>query len=170
MSKTGTTTSIASSSTSASGMSGATGGGTPPFPPASRLRGPGLAFARFLFRLLFRTRVRGAEHVHGLVGAAGVTPNHQSVLDAAILAAFLPEMRFAIDTSIAQRRLIRPFLRIARTVPIDPTNPFGARVLARLLADGDKICIFPEGRITVTGGLMKMTGGPGMLADRVQCP
>src|SRR5690606_20433570 len=65
---------------------------------------------------------------------------------------------------------VRPFLRFARTVPIDPTNPFGARVLARLLADGDKICIFPEGRITVTGGLMKMTGGPGMLADRVQCP
>src|SRR3546814_12994684 len=77
-------------------------------------------------------------------------------------------MRFAIDTHIAQRRIVRPFLRFVNTVPIDPTNPFGARVLARALADGDKVCIFPEGRITVTGGLMKITGGPGMLADQAK--
>src|SRR3546814_17360544 len=79
-------------------------------------------------------------------------------------------MRFAIDTHIAQRRIVRPFLRFVNTVPIDPTNPFGARVLARALAAGDKVCIFPEGRITVTGGLMPITGGPGMLADTATCP
>src|SRR3546814_17751198 len=77
-------------------------------------------------------------------------------------------MRFAIDTHIAQRRIVRPFLRFVNTVPTDPTNPFGARVLARALADGDKVCIFPEGRIPVTGGLMKLTGGQGMLADKAQ--
>lgn len=135
-----------------------------------RLRSAVLAFGRLFFRIAFRARVKGAEHLHRLQGPAMVTPNHQSFLDAALLAVFLPEMRFAIDTHIAQRRLIRPFLRFAHTVPIDPTNPFGARVLARALADGDKVCVFPEGRITVTGGLMKISGGPGMLADKAQCP
>jgi len=142
----------------------------PTRPAPSKLRDAILAAGRGFFRIAFRARVRGIEHLRRIEGAAMVTPNHQSFLDAALLAAFLPEMRFAIDTHIAQRRIIRPFLRLAHTVPVDPTNPFGARVLARALADGDKVCIFPEGRITVTGGLMKITGGPGMLADKAQCP
>ncbi|MFN4090808.1 MAG: AMP-binding protein [Alphaproteobacteria bacterium] len=136
----------------------------------SALRGPVLAFARFVFRLLFRVRVRGVEHLQGLEGPALITPNHQSFLDAALLTAFLPDMSFAIDTNIAKMRLVRPFLRFAHTVPVDPTNPFGARVLSRALAEGKKVCVFPEGRITVTGGLMKVSGGPGMLADKADCP
>ncbi|PWC37893.1 acyl-[ACP]--phospholipid O-acyltransferase [Azospirillum sp. TSO35-2] len=125
---------------------------------------------RAFFRLAFRVEVRGAEHLTGLDGAAVVTPNHQSFLDGALLAAFLPGMRFAVDTHIAKLALVKPFLAIADHVTIDPTNPLGTRVLARALADGDKVCIFPEGRITVTGSLMKINGGPGMLADKARCP
>ncbi|MCM8735712.1 acyl-[ACP]--phospholipid O-acyltransferase [Azospirillum sp. A1-3] len=127
-------------------------------------------FFRGLFRLAFRVEVRGAEHLAGLDGAAVVTPNHQSFLDGALLAAFLPGMRFAVDTHIAKLPLVKPFLAIADHVTIDPTNPLGTRILARTLADGDKVCIFPEGRITVTGSLMKINGGPGMLADKARCP
>lgn len=125
---------------------------------------------RGLFRLAFRVEVRGAEHLAGLDGAAVVTPNHQSFLDGALLAAFLPGMRFAVDTHIAKHPLVKPFLAIADHVTIDPTNPLGTRILARALADGDKVCVFPEGRITVTGSLMKINGGPGMLADKARCP
>jgi acyl-[acyl-carrier-protein]-phospholipid O-acyltransferase/long-chain-fatty-acid--[acyl-carrier-protein] ligase len=130
----------------------------------------GRAFFRALFRLAFRVDLRGAEHLEGLEGAAVVTPNHQSFLDGALLAAFLPGMRFAVDTHIARQPLVRLFLSLADHVAIDPTNPMGARVLARALGDGDKVCIFPEGRITVTGSLMKINGGPGMLADKARCP
>ncbi|GLR78711.1 acyl-[ACP]--phospholipid O-acyltransferase [Azospirillum oryzae] len=128
------------------------------------------AVFRGLFRLAFRVEVRGAEHLAGLDGAAVVTPNHQSFLDGALLAAFLPGMRFAVDTHIAKLALVKPFLAIADHVTIDPTNPLGTRILARALADGDKVCVFPEGRITVTGSLMKINGGPGMLADKARCP
>lgn len=128
------------------------------------------AVFRGLFRLAFRVEVRGAEHLAGLDGAAVVTPNHQSFLDGALLAAFLPGMRFAVDTHIAKHPLVKPFLAIADHVTIDPTNPLGTRILARALADGDKVCVFPEGRITVTGSLMKINGGPGMLADKARCP
>jgi acyl-[acyl-carrier-protein]-phospholipid O-acyltransferase/long-chain-fatty-acid--[acyl-carrier-protein] ligase len=128
------------------------------------------AVLRGLFRLAFRVELRGAEHLAALDGAAVVTPNHQSFLDGALLAAFLPSMRFAVDTHIAKHPLVKPFLAIADHVTIDPTNPLGTRVLARALADGDKVCVFPEGRITVTGSLMKINGGPGMLADKARCP
>ncbi|HYD30724.1 MAG TPA: AMP-binding protein, partial [Azospirillaceae bacterium] len=130
----------------------------------------GRALFRTLFRLAFRVEVRGAEHLVGIEGAAVVTPNHQSFLDGALLAAFLPGMRFAVDTFVAKHPLAKPFLALADHVTIDPTNPLGTRVLARALAEGDKICIFPEGRITVTGSLMKVNGGPGMLADKARCP
>lgn len=128
------------------------------------------AVFRALFRLAFRVEVRGAEHLSNLDGAAVVTPNHQSFLDGALLAAFLPGMRFAVDTHIGKHPLVKPFLAIADHVTIDPTNPLGTRILARALADGDKVCVFPEGRITVTGSLMKINGGPGMLADKARCP
>lgn len=128
------------------------------------------AIFRGLFRLAFRVELRGAEHLAALDGAAVVTPNHQSFLDGALLAAFLPGMRFAVDTHIAKHPLVKPFLAIADHVTIDPTNPLGTRILAHALADGDKVCVFPEGRITVTGSLMKINGGPGMLADKARCP
>ncbi|MCW2238648.1 acyl-[ACP]--phospholipid O-acyltransferase [Azospirillum canadense] len=130
----------------------------------------GRSLARGLFRLAFRVEVRGAEHLADLDGPAVITPNHQSFLDGALLAAFLPGMRFAVDTFIAQQAWAKPFLALADHVTIDPTNPMGTRVLARTLAEGHKICIFPEGRITVTGSLMKINGGPGMLADKARCP
>ncbi|WP_207460451.1 acyl-[ACP]--phospholipid O-acyltransferase [Azospirillum sp. SYSU D00513] len=130
----------------------------------------GQALFRGVFRLAFRVELRGAEHLQGLEGAAVVTPNHQSFLDGALLAAFLPGMRFAVDSFIARNPLVKPFLALADHVTIDPTNPLGTRVLARTLAEGEKICIFPEGRITVTGSLMKINGGPGMLADKARCP
>lgn len=128
------------------------------------------AVFRAFFRLAFRVELRGAEHLAKLDGAAVVTPNHQSFLDGALLAAFLPGMRFAVDTHIAKLALVRPFLAMADHVTIDPTNPLGTRALARALAGGDKVCVFPEGRITVTGSLMKINGGPGMLADKARCP
>ncbi|MGY0777821.1 acyl-[ACP]--phospholipid O-acyltransferase [Azospirillum argentinense] len=132
--------------------------------------GLGRALARAFFRLAFRVELRGAEHLERLEGAAVVTPNHQSFLDGALLAAFLPGMRFAVDSFIAQQVWAKPFLALADHVTIDPTKPMGTRLLARTLAEGHKICIFPEGRITVTGSLMKINGGPGMLADKAGCP
>ncbi|WP_448206914.1 acyl-[ACP]--phospholipid O-acyltransferase [Azospirillum sp. sgz302134] len=128
------------------------------------------ALARGLFRLAFRVEVRGVEHLEGLTGAAVITPNHQSFLDGALLGAFLPGMKFAVDTFIASRVWAKPLLALADHVTIDTTNPLGTRVLARTLAEGHRICIFPEGRITVTGSLMKINGGPGMLADKARCP
>jgi acyl-[acyl-carrier-protein]-phospholipid O-acyltransferase/long-chain-fatty-acid--[acyl-carrier-protein] ligase len=51
---------------------------------------------------------------------------------------------------------------------MDPTSAYSMRSLIRYLQKDRKAVIFPEGRITVTGSLMKIYHGPGMVADKSQ--
>ena len=61
---------------------------------------------------------------------------------------------------------VKPFLKLAKTFPIDPTKPLGTRNLIQTVKDGNSLVIFPEGRLTVTGGLMKVYDGTAMIADK----
>jgi len=124
-------------------------------------------FLRWLLRLLYRVEVRGEEN-YGLAGARRVIiANHTSFLDAALLTAFLPERpTFAINTEIAKRWWLRPFLWMAKVYPLDPTKPMAIKILTELARSGTPVVIFPEGRLTVTGALMKVYEGPGLIADK----
>ena len=51
---------------------------------------------------------------------------------------------------------------------MDPSKPLAARELIKLVAAGEPVVIFPEGRITVTGALMKIYEGSVMAADNLQ--
>ncbi len=120
-----------------------------------------------LFRLAYRVRVQGLEHLPGAGQRAVLVVNHASFLDPALLAAFLPEKPlFAVNTQVARHWWVRPFLRVVDAFPIDPTNPMSTKSLIRAVQGGRSLVIFPEGRITVTGALMKIYEGPGMVADR----
>ena len=73
---------------------------------------------------------------------------------------------FAIDSGIAQRWWVKPFLRFTRAMPLDPTKPMATRTLINAVKGGEPLIIFPEGRITVTGSLMKIYDGAGLIADK----
>jgi acyl-[acyl-carrier-protein]-phospholipid O-acyltransferase/long-chain-fatty-acid--[acyl-carrier-protein] ligase len=129
------------------------------------------AVLAWVLRLAYRVEVHGIENYRDAGPRALVVPNHTSFLDAAILGTFLPgRPMFAVNTFIAQRAWVRPFLRLVNAFPVDPTNPLAMKALVRAVEAGNKCVIFPEGRITVTGALMKIYEGPGMVADRAGAP
>jgi acyl-[acyl-carrier-protein]-phospholipid O-acyltransferase/long-chain-fatty-acid--[acyl-carrier-protein] ligase len=123
------------------------------------------SFARALFRLLYRVEVKGLANFKAAGERAVIVGNHASLLDGPLLSAFLPERcAFAINTHMAQAWWVKPAFTLFDMIPIDPTNPMALRVLVDRLKQGQKVVIFPEGRITVTGALMKIYEGPGAIA------
>ena len=90
-----------------------------------------------------------------------------SFLDAALALSLLDkDPVFAIDYGIAQRWWVKPFLKLTRAMPLDPTKPMATRTLINAVKAGETLIIFPEGRITVTGSLMKVYDGAGLIADK----
>lgn len=122
---------------------------------------------RNLLRLLYRVEIHGQGYFQSIQGNLLVVANHTSFLDPVLLWAFLPGfLTFAINTRIAQVPWIRPFLKMARVFPLDPSNSTSLKALIQHLRQGERTVIFPEGRITVTGTLMKIYDGAGMVADK----
>ena len=123
--------------------------------------------AALLFKIVFNVEVRGLEHLPKQGAKAIIAPNHVSLLDAALMHSIMPShATFAIDTGMAKTWWVKPFLKLAKAYPIDPTRPLGMRHLIQNVKDGASLVIFPEGRLTVTGGLMKVYDGTAMIADK----
>jgi len=128
-------------------------------------------FVSILFRVFFRLEVKGLENLQ----KAGDTPilafNHVSFLDGLLAFAIcetsgLRPPAFALNADFARRWWIRPLLKSINAFPLDPTRPLAARSLIRAVRNGSPLVIFPEGRISVTGSLMKVYDGAAMVADR----
>ncbi len=125
------------------------------------------SIAQTIFRLIYRVEVIGIENFYKAGDKVLIIANHASFLDPPLLGAFLPKrLVFAIDTFQAKSWWIKPFLSYFRAFPIDPTNPMATKTLIERLRNNEPVVIFPEGRITVTGSLMKIYEGPGLVADK----
>jgi len=122
---------------------------------------------RWLLTRIYRVEIKGLEHYRQAGGRVLIVANHTSYLDGVLLYAFLPDrLTFAINTYIAKAWWVRVGLAFVNFLPVDPSNPLSVKGLIRYLRRGHKAVIFPEGRITVTGSLMKVYRGPGLVADR----
>ncbi len=123
--------------------------------------------AAFVFKTFYGLEVKGLENLPPVGERAVITPNHVSLIDAPVLHAILPgHASFAVDSGIAQTWWARPFLKLVNFQSIDPTKPLGTRNLVNAVKAGEQLVIFPEGRVTVTGGLMKVYDGSAMIADK----
>lgn len=132
-----------------------------------RVRTIARAVARAWFRLVHGTVPAGLAQYPAADVPAIVIANHLSLADGPLLAAFLPgDPTFVVDADIATRWWARPFLWPARMIRIDPRQAFAVRTIIEAVRAGERLVIFPEGRISVTGGLMKVLDGTGLIADR----
>ncbi len=120
-----------------------------------------------IFRLVYRLEVKGLENLPPSGTPCVIALNHVSFLDAPVILSILDEKPvFAIDWQIAKKWWVKPFLSIARCYPMDPMRPLSTRGLINEVKAGHRLVIFPEGRITVTGSLMKVYDGAAMIADK----
>ncbi|MCL2144826.1 MAG: acyl-[ACP]--phospholipid O-acyltransferase, partial [Endomicrobia bacterium] len=117
--------------------------------------------------LIYGVKVTGLENMENAKGNMIIIANHTSFLDAVLIWTYMPgKFYFAVNTFIAQSWWIKPFLYFAKYFPIDPTNPMGVKSIIEAVNKGNRVVIFPEGRITTTGALMKIYPGPAMIAEK----
>jgi acyl-[acyl-carrier-protein]-phospholipid O-acyltransferase/long-chain-fatty-acid--[acyl-carrier-protein] ligase len=120
-----------------------------------------------IYRTLFRIQVKGLDNLTKAGPNVIIALNHVSFLDAG-LALSLRDRKpvFAIDIGIAKLWWVRPFVKLTNAMPLDPLKPMAVRTLIDAVKAGNALIIFPEGRITVTGSLMKVYDGAAMIADK----
>ena len=124
---------------------------------------------RWALKFLYRVEVIGVENYHAAGNRVLIVANHVSLLDGLLFYLFFPERpTFAINSEMAKKWYFQPFLWFVDLFLLDPTNPISMKSLIRYLREDRKAVIFPEGRITITGSLMKIYDGPGMVADKAQ--
>ena len=96
-----------------------------------------------------------------------IVSNHISHIDMLLIAAFLPSRYvFALDdypSSFWLPMLLKLLGCECYSVRNQPTHP---KLLIQYLTEGKSVVIFPEGRMTATGSLMKIYETPGLIADK----
>ena len=123
------------------------------------------SLAQSILSLVFKVEVTGLENYEKAGKKVLLVANHTSLLDGLLVASFMPEkLVFAINTNIVKKWWVKIFTSVVKIYPMDPTNPLALKQLITELRNNQKCIIFPEGRITVTGSLMKVYEGAGVIA------
>jgi acyl-[acyl-carrier-protein]-phospholipid O-acyltransferase / long-chain-fatty-acid--[acyl-carrier-protein] ligase len=124
-------------------------------------------FVSIVLRAFYGLEVKGLENLDKAGANAIIALNHVSFLDGAVALSILDqEPIFAVDHGIAQHWWAKPLLKLTRVMPLDPARPLATRRLIQAVRSGDSLVIFPEGRITVTGRLMKVYDGAALIAEK----
>ncbi|TFH34973.1 MAG: 1-acyl-sn-glycerol-3-phosphate acyltransferase [Anaerolineales bacterium] len=125
-------------------------------------------FFRFLFRSLARVEIYGRENIPD-EGSYLVTPNHISIYEPPLLAAFWPrELEIAAAVEILDRPFQAEIMRLYGTVLVHRAQLDRSLITALLqrLAHGLPVLIFPEGTRTRRPGLVAGNTGSAYLAAK----
>ncbi|WP_028456019.1 bifunctional acyl-ACP--phospholipid O-acyltransferase/long-chain-fatty-acid--ACP ligase [Chitinilyticum litopenaei] len=121
---------------------------------------------RAIMRLLFRVDVQGDQSVFGPPKTL-IVANHESFLDGLLLGLFLPiRATFVVHAQVMKNRWFRMALAHVPHMTVEPSNPLAMKAVIRLLEKGENVVIFPEGRLTDTGSLMKVYDGAAFVAAK----
>lgn len=129
-----------------------------------------------LVHTIYRVRLVHAERIPAQ-GAAVLVCNHVSYVDAVVIMAESPRpIRFVMDHQIFRSPLLGWLFRQAKAIPIAPAHEDPALLAAAYercaaaLAEGELVCIFPEGKLTKTGDMNPFRHGVTEILKRHPAP
>jgi 1-acyl-sn-glycerol-3-phosphate acyltransferase len=117
------------------------------------------------FRSFFGLRVDGREHLV-TEGPVLVASNHQSFLDPPLLGCLYDTPMFFLARKSLFRGICNSLFRQCNALPVDQDKPDMAslKTIIRLLKEGHRVAIFPEGSRTFDGSLGEAAPGVGLVA------
>src|SRR6266480_2899751 len=121
-------------------------------------------FGRPLVRCFYRIQSVGIECLPK--GGFLLLPNHISWVDAIVLQLACPRpIRYVIDQEYYHRPVLHSLLRVLGCIPINIRHSHSAiRVAAEKIAEGEIVCLFPEGQLERTGVLLRLQRGYELIA------
>src|SRR5690242_20184153 len=121
-------------------------------------------FGRLLVRCFYRVTAIGLENLPE--GGFLLVPNHISWVDALVLQLACPRpIRYVIDQAYYHKPILHPILRALGCIPINIRHSHAAvRAAAEKIADGEIVCVFPEGQLERTGTLLRLQRGYEVIA------
>ena len=124
---------------------------------------------RWWLRVWFRFRADNATVLRA-PGPVLLIPNHVSWLDWLFLSVCLEgDWKFVVSRVIAEASWLRRRIMLnRRTFPIDTGSPYAVKHLAEYLRSGGRLVLFAEGRLSLTGELMKLFDGTGFLLNKTE--
>jgi acyl-[acyl-carrier-protein]-phospholipid O-acyltransferase/long-chain-fatty-acid--[acyl-carrier-protein] ligase len=127
-------------------------------------------FAGPLVRSVYRVCALGVEHLPQ--GGFLLLPNHITWVDAIVLQIACPRpIRYIIDQEFYCKPILQPFVRLVRCIPIDTRHSRSAvRAATEKIADGEIVCLFPEGQLERAGTLLRLQRGYELIAHHANAP
>jgi 1-acyl-sn-glycerol-3-phosphate acyltransferase len=127
-----------------------------------------------LTHTIYRVTHKNLHHIPEQGGAL-IVSNHVSYMDALLLSAVCPRLiRFVMEEDYANLPPIRGFLRRTGVIPISANNRSSIRSafneVEKALAEGDIVCIFPEGKLTSDGEIQEFMRGIDIIVRRSPVP
>jgi acyl-[acyl-carrier-protein]-phospholipid O-acyltransferase/long-chain-fatty-acid--[acyl-carrier-protein] ligase len=122
------------------------------------------SIGRLLVRCFYRVNAIGLENLPS--GGFLLVPNHISWVDALVLQLACPRpIRYVIDQAYYHKPVLRPILRALGCIPINIRHSHAAvRAAAERIADGEIVCVFPEGQLERRGVLLRLHRGYELIA------
>src|SRR5213594_770878 len=119
---------------------------------------------RPLVRSLYRVTALGLENLPS--GGFLLVPNHITWVDALVLQLACPRpIRYVIDQAYYHKRILHSILRALGCIPINIRHSHAAvRAAAERIADGEIVCVFPEGQLERRGVLLRLHRGYELIA------
>ncbi len=126
-----------------------------------------ISFLRFVLRVLYRYRTFN-EEVLRTNGPVLLLVNHVSWWDWLFLGACIEnDWRFVTSSTTAELSWIHKRIMVnRRTFPVDMNSAYAVKHIATYLQHGGRLVLFPEGRMSTTGSVMKLFEGTGFLTSK----